>query len=104
MAKHDLTGAESVGDAILDREVVQPHHDMVEVEYKHYLWEASIGKGENNATASLLDNMDMTLDVANVFRGSSSIQSSLVNVVLDLLEFIVHKKLFGLQNLHMHRP
>jgi hypothetical protein len=92
VAKDYLRGAEPVGDTIVHREVIEPHDDMMEKVDKHYLREVGIGKGAYNTAASFLNNVNTGWEgVSNMFQGGSGIQSCLVNMVLDLLKFIVHE-------------
>ncbi len=67
VAKDNLKGAEMVGDTILDREVIQPHDDMMEEVYEHNLREVCIREGANDASAAFFDDPDVVFDVANMF-------------------------------------
>ena len=73
VAKDNLMGAEMVGDAILHREVIQPHDNMMEEMNKHYLREVSVREGADDAAALFLDDPDAAFYITNLFQGSSSI-------------------------------
>ena len=77
--------------SILNREVVQPHDNVVEEMNEHYLWDIQIWKGAGDPSAAFLDNPNATLDVPNMFGNRSSIDDDLWDMIRNLVEFIVHE-------------
>ena len=58
---------------------------------EHDLGEAGVWKCTDNTPTPFLDDPDASFDVTDVLRRSCGIQCSLWDVVLDLLEFIIHQ-------------
>ena len=58
---------------------------------EHDAWHASVWKGTNDASASLLDDPNTSFDVAHVLCRSGCIEGSLMDVIFHLFELVIHK-------------
>ena len=65
--------------------------DMMKQMHQHDLRELSVGEGAEDTTATLLDDSDSALDVADMFRSSSSVDNDVGSVIHNLIELIVHQ-------------
>jgi len=91
VAKDDFTRAEAIRDTILCGEIIQPHDNMMKQMHEHDLRETSVWQGTENTPATLLDNPDPALNVADMLRCSGSIDNGVGGVISNLVELIVHQ-------------
>ena len=91
VSKDDSTRTEAIGDTILSGEIIQPHDDMMKQMHEHDLRETSVWQGTENTPATLLDNPDPALNVADMLRCSSSIDNDVGGMISNLIELIVHQ-------------
>ena len=104
--KKNLAGAESVGDTIRRREIIEPHNHMMKKIDEHNSRDLSIRKSADDAATMLLDNPNRSFNSTNVFGGRGSIQCS-VNVISDLVKFIIHENSVNLEtctSIYVHDP
>jgi len=64
---------------------------MMKQMHQHDLREFSVWEGAEETTATLLDDTDSALDVAYMFRSSSSVDNDVWGVIRNLIELIVHQ-------------
>jgi hypothetical protein len=69
----NLVRAESVGDTISRRDIIEPHNHMMKKIDEHNLWDLSIRKSADDAATMLFDNPDPAFNFTNVFRSRCSI-------------------------------
>ena len=86
----NLARAESVGDTISRREIIESHNHMMKKIDEHKSRDLSIRKSADDAVTMLLDNPDPAFNFTNVFRCCCSIQCSMY-VIPDFFKFIIHK-------------
>ena len=86
----NLTRAESVGDTISRRKIIEPHNHMMKKIDEHNSRDLGIRKSADDASTTLLDNPNPAFNFTNVFGRRGSIQCS-VHVILDFFEFIIHE-------------
>ena len=72
----NLVRAESVGDTISRREIIEPHNHMMKKIDEHNSRDLSIRKSADDAATTLLDNPDPVFNFTNVFQSRCSIQCS----------------------------
>ena len=72
----NLARAESVGDTISRREIIEPHNHMMKKIDEHNSRDLSIRKSADDAATTLLDNPDPAFNFTNVFQSRCSIQCS----------------------------
>ena len=86
----NLARAESVGDTISRRKIIEPHNHMMKKIDEHNLRDLGIRKSADDASTTLLDNPNPAFNIANVFGCRGSIQCSM-HVILDFFKFIIHE-------------
>ncbi len=78
------------GDTVFHRKIVKPHNNMMEEMDEHDLRKTSVREGTDDAPTAFFDNHDMPFNVTDMFQCSSNVQRSMMDMVLDFFEFIVH--------------
>ena len=91
MSKYDFAGAKTVRYASCNREIIEPHYDVMEKMDQHLLWESCVGKSTYYASRAFFNDTNFALNFANMLRRRRSIHGRIENVIANLFEFIVHK-------------
>jgi hypothetical protein len=82
--------AEAGRDAVSDREIIEPHHHMMEEINKHDARDFRVGKRAEDAAATLFDNPDTSFNFANVFGSRRGVEGS-IDVIANFFEFVIHE-------------
>ena len=70
----NLARAESVGDTISCRKIIEPHNHMMKKIDEHNSRDLGIRKSADDASTTLLDNPNPAFNFTNVFGRRGSIQ------------------------------